>query len=163
MKNSQQEYENAQSLLANTGIIKLLSHLGVVHIVGSCAAKLMWDPDIDIIVITNDPQKSALKAMNDLAKNEKFQKLEFGDFKNHPMKDRPKSFVVNARKEWMGEEWEIETWFVRELGDALDVVEKLKNLSDSDRAAIIEKKKQRSLSGKSKHDLSSWEIYQNYI
>ncbi|MBP7875933.1 hypothetical protein KA012_02970 [Candidatus Woesebacteria bacterium] len=163
MKTSQQVFENAQSLLANTEIIKLFTNLGEVHIIGSCAANLMWDPDIDVIVLTDDPQKSALKAMNDLAKKEKFQKLEFGDFKNHPMKDGPKSFVVNARKEWMGEEWEIETWFVRELGEALDVLEKLKNFSDSDRAAIIEKKKQRSLSGRSKHDLSSWEIYQDYM
>ncbi len=112
MKTSQQVYEAAKSLLENTEIIDLLNNLGTVHIVGSYAANLMWDPDIDIVVITDTPQESAIKAINDLARKEKFQKLEFGDFKNHPKKNRPESFIVNARKEWKGEKWEIETWFV---------------------------------------------------
>ena len=163
MKTSQQVYEAAKSLLENTEIIDLLNNLGTVHIVGSYAANLMWDPDIDIVVITDTPQESAIKAINDLARKEKFQKLEFGDFKNHPKKNRPESFIINACKEWKGEKWEIETWFVTELGDKLEIVEKLKNLNNKDKETIIEKKKQRSLSGNSKHDLSSWEIYQDFI
>lgn len=163
MKTSKQVYEDARSLLENTEIIDLFDKLGTVHVVGSYAANLMWDPDIDIVVITDTPQESAIKAINDLARKEKFQKLEFGDFKNYPKKNRPKSFIVNARREWKGEKWEIETWFVTELGDKLEMVEKLKNLKNEDRESIIEKKKQRSLSGSTKHDLSSWEIYQDFI
>lgn len=163
MKTSQQVYEDAKSLLENTEIIDLFNNLGTVHIVGSYAANLMWDSDIDIVVITDTPQESAIKAINDLARKEKFQKLEFGDFKNHPKKNRPESFIINARKEWKGEKWEIETWFVTELGDKLEIVEKLKNLNNKDKETIIEKKKQRSLSGDTKHDLSSWEIYQDFI
>lgn len=163
MKTSQQVYKNAKSLLENTEIIDLFNNLGTVHIVGSYAANLMWDPDIDIVVVTNTPQDSAIKAINILARKEKFQKLEFGDFKNHPKKNRPESFIVNARKEWRGEKWEIETWFVIKPDDRLEIVEKLKNLSDKDRNAIIEKKKQRSLSGNTKHELPSWEIYQDFL
>lgn len=163
MKTSKQVYEDAKSLLENTEIINTLSNLGTVYLVGSYAANLMWDPDIDIVVITDSPQESAIRAINDLARKEKFQKLEFGDFKNHPKKNRPKSFIVNACKEWRNEEWEIETWFVTELGDKLEIIEKLNNLNNKDRKSIIEKKRQRSLSGNTKHDLSSWEIYQDYI
>jgi predicted nucleotidyltransferase len=163
MKTSQQVYEDAKSLLEDTKIIDLFNNLGTIHIVGSYAANLMWDPDIDIVVITDTPKESAIKAINDLARKEKFQKLQFGDFKNYPMKDRPESFIINARKEWKGEKWEIETWFVTELDDKLEIVEKLKNLNNNDKEAIIEKKKQRSLSGNTKHDLSSWEIYQDFI
>lgn len=163
MKTSQQVYEAAKSLLEHTEIIDLLNNLGTVHIIGSYAANLMWDPDVDIVVITDTPQQSAIKAINDLARNEKFQKLEFGDFKNHPKKNRPKSFIVNARKEWRGEKWEIEIWFVTELGNELEVLEKLKNLSSKDKKTIIEKKKQRSLAGNRKHDLSSLKIYQDFI
>ena len=163
MKTSQQIHEDATSLLENTEIIDIYKKLGIVQVVGSYAANLMWDPDIDIVVITNTPQESAIKAITDLARSEKFQKLEYGDFKNHPKENRPESFIVNARKVWKGEKWEIETWFVTELGDKLDIVEKLKKLNNKDKEAIIEEKKQRSLSGKTKHDLSSWEIYQDYI
>lgn len=163
MKTSQQVYEDAKSLLEDTEIIDIFNKFGKVHIVGSYAANLMWDRDIDIVVVTDTPQESAIKAINDLARSEKFQKLEFGDFKNHPKENRPESFIVNARKEWKGEKWEIETWFVTELGDRLETIEKLKNLSDKDKEAIIERKKQRSLSGNTKHDLSSWEIYQDFI
>ena len=163
MKTSQQVYQDAKSLLENTEIIDLFNDLGTVHIVGSYAANLMWDPDIDIVVVTDNPQESAIKAINGLARKEKFEKLEFGDFKNHPKKNRPESFIVNARKEWKGEKWEIETWFVTELGDNLEVIEKLKNLNNKDKEAIIEKKKQRSLSGNTKHELSSWKIYQDFI
>ncbi len=147
MKTSQQVYEDAKSLLENTEIIDLFNNLGTVHIVGSYAANLMWGPDIDIVVITDTPQESAIKAINILARKEKFQKLEFGDFKNYPKKNRPESFIVNVRKEWKGEKWEIETWFVTELGDKLEIVKKLKNLNSKDKEAIIEKKKQRSSSG----------------
>jgi predicted nucleotidyltransferase len=163
MKTSQQVYKNAKSLLEDVEIIDLFNNLGTVHVVGSYAANLMWDPDIDIVVITDTPQESAIKAINILAKKEKFQKLEFGDFKNHPKKNRPKSFIVNARKEWKGEKWEVETWFIKELDDKLEIGEKLKNLNNKDRETIIEKKKQRSLSGGTKHELSSWEIYQDFI
>lgn len=163
MKTPQQVYKDAKSLLESTKIIDLFNNLGTVHIVGSYATNLMWDPDIDIVVITDTPQESAIKAINDLARKEKFQKLEFGDFKNHPKKNRPESFIVNALKEWRGEKWEIETWFVAELGDKLEIIEKLKNLSNKNKETIIEKKKQRSLSGSTKHDLSSWEIYQDFI
>jgi len=153
MKTSQQVHEDAKSLLEDTEIIDIFKNLGTVYIVGSYAADLMWDPDIDIVVLTDTPQESAIRAFNDLARKEKFQKLEFGDFKNFPKENRPESFIVNARKEWKGEKWEIETWFI----------EKLKNLNAKDKESIVEKKKQRSSSGNTKHDLSSWEIYQDYI
>lgn len=163
MKTSKQVHSDAKSLLEDTKIISLFSDLGSVHIVGSYAADLMLDPDIDIIVVTNTPKESALKAFNRLVEKEQFQKIEFGDFKNYPEKNRPKSFIVNARKTWMEEKWEIETWFVTELEDQLKIVEKLKNLSNKDKKTILEKKKQRSLSGNSKHYLSSWNIYQDFI
>lgn len=163
MKTSKQIHSDAKSLLEDTKIIDLFNDLGTVHILGSYAANLMLDPDIDIIVVTNTPKESALKAFNKLAEREQFQKLEFGDFKNYPEKNRPKSFIVNARKTWMGEKWEIETWFITELDDQLEIVEKLKNLNDKAKKAILEKKKQRSSSGNSKHNLSSWDIYQDFL
>jgi len=55
MKTSQQVYEDAKSLLENTKIIDLFNNPGTVHIVGSYAANLMWDPDIDIVVIADTP------------------------------------------------------------------------------------------------------------
>jgi len=103
MKSSQKVYEDARSLLEDTKIIELFNDLGTVYIVGSHAANLMCDPDIDVVVVTDTPQESAIKAINVLARSEKFQKLEFGDFKNHPKKNRPESFIVNVRKEWKGE------------------------------------------------------------
>ena len=103
MKTSQQVHEDAKSLLEDTEIIDIFKNLGTVYIVGSYAADLMWDPDIDIVVLTDTPQESAIRAFNDLARKEKFQKLEFGDFKNFPKENRPESFIVNARKEWKGE------------------------------------------------------------
>lgn len=163
MKTSQKVHEDAKSLLEDTHMVEILSAFGKVHIVGSYAANLMRNPDIDIVVITGTPQESAIRAIGDLARKELFQKLEFGDFKNYPMKNRPESFIVNVRKEWKGEEWEIETWFVTDIGDRLEVLEKLKNLSEADRKKIIDRKMQRSLSGNTKHDLSSWEIYRDFI
>ena len=47
---------SAQKLLDSTKIIQTLSNFGEVHIVGSFAFDLMTEPDIDIVVITNDPK-----------------------------------------------------------------------------------------------------------
>jgi len=51
MKTSQQVHEDAKSLLEDTEIIDIFKNLGTVYIVGSYAADLMWDPDIDIVVL----------------------------------------------------------------------------------------------------------------
>ncbi len=160
---SQKVKHDAEGLLAETNLLGIYSQFGEVYIVGSLAADLMWDPDIDLLVITENPEESAKKALERVVSLNLFQKVEFGDFKNFPRKNRPRSFILNTRKTFNDVSWEIETWFLTEPGDRFETLEKLKALPIDSREEIILKKKDRSESGGSKHDLSSWEIYQEFL
>ena len=160
---SQQVHRDASELLELTKIIDIFSEFGSVEIVGSYPTELMWDPDIDLTVVTSTPEESAKAALAKLAEQNTFQKLEFGDFKNFPRKNRPASFIVNARREWNGKVWEIETWFLESADEKLELVKKLKAMNSETREKIILEKKIRSESGDTKHDISSFDIYQKYF
>lgn len=160
---SKQIQTDADELLKETGILDLYRAFGNVNLVGSYATNLMWDPDIDVVVVTDTPHVSAMNVVQALMESATFQKIEFGDFLHFPRKNRPESFIVNARREWKGKVWEIETWFLESVEEKLAFVEKLNALPEEMRMQILEDKKKRAEEGSSKHALSSYDIYTKYL
>lgn len=153
----------ATKLLESTGILNILAQFGEVHIVGSYAFDLMTEPDIDLIVVTNNPRKSSEEALAYVSKLHLFQKLEYGDFQKFPREKRPPFFIFNMRTPWEGESFEIETWFLPEAADQLAFVEKMKKISPEQKQKILELKLKRKQSGTSKAELSSFDIYNDVL
>jgi predicted nucleotidyltransferase len=153
----------ATNLLESTGILNILAQFGEVHIVGSYAFDLMTEPDIDLIVLTDEPRKSSEETLAFVSKLHLFQKLEYGDFQKFPREKRPPFFIVNMRTPWEGEMFEIETWFLPEAAEQLAFVEKIKKISPEQRRKIIELKLKRKQSGTSKTELSSFNIYKSVL
>lgn len=160
---SKQIQTDADELLKETGILDLYRAIGNVNLVGSYVANLMWDPDIDVVVVTDTPHVSAMNAVQALIESTTFQKIEFGDFLHFPRENRPESFIVNARREWKGKIWEIETWFLESTEEKLELVEKLNALPEEVRIQILEDKKRRVEAGATKHHISSYDIYMKYL
>ena len=153
----------SEDILESTDIINILSVFGEVNIVGSLAFDLMTEPDIDIIVTTNNPQKSSEDAVAHISKLHLFQKIEYGDFDKFPRENRPPFYIFNMKIPWEGQLFEIETWFLPEAKDQLDFVEKMKNITEEQRQQILELKLKRKEDGVGKKSLSSFDIYNQIL
>ena len=79
----------AQELLAKTNLLNELSKFGVVKLIGSLSFYLMFDRDIDLVVNSDQPRKSAVAALECLIKTEWFSRYEFGDYVQFPRANRP--------------------------------------------------------------------------
>ncbi len=157
-------HEEADTILGSTKIVNLLSKLGNVRVGGSYYTDLMYGPDIDISVATNNPRESAIKFLNHIIKKRVFQKYQYGDFENFPRENRPKAHIIVLILPFNNRRWEIEVWFVKEHSKSqIELEEKLKQLPHETKVKIIEQKAKREKSGIDKHSLSSLDIYKKFI
>lgn len=161
---SQKTKQEAENLLKYGNVIKVLSKYGKVVVTGSYKYDLMYGPDIDLVVLSNDPEKSSYQAFLDFIKQRKFQKYQLGDFKKFPIKDRPKSIIVVLIHEYEGRRWEIEIWFKKSLSEKDISFEKfISGATEEQKQKILELKHQREVAGISKHKLDSVKIYKGVL
>jgi len=155
----------ASQILQKTRILNILSDFGKVETGGSYDLDLMYDPDIDICVISKNPRLSSIKALSKLIGLRLFQKYEYGDFEKFERKNRPKSFIIVLIFEYEGLKWEIEIWFLKKLDEReVQFQNKLKkSLNPKMRMRILERKKARRTRGLTKHQLSSFDIYKSLL
>jgi len=141
-----------------------LSQVGKPEIIGSYALDLMFDEDIDIVVETDNPKKSAKETLNYFIDKETTQKYEFGDFVKFPRENRPQGYIVNLKTVYENAKWEVEIRFFK---DTSEYKKQLKiyqdKIDENSREKILEAKYQRRLSGKSKYEKSSFEIYEEIL
>ncbi|MFH1276706.1 MAG: hypothetical protein ABIH82_06360 [Candidatus Woesearchaeota archaeon] len=154
----------AKNILDNNKIISTLKKVGEPIIIGSYPLDLMVDPDIDIVVLTKNPQKSSLKVLNEFIKQRSFQKYEYGDFVKFKRVNRPQGFIVNLRTEINTIKWEIEIWFLKDVTKELKMLELLKkNLTVDKKLEVLKLKQKRNKDGKNKHEMSSLSIYKQIL
>lgn len=164
VKFSSRTQKEAKTILDQTKILDLLSRLGDVRVGGSYYTGLMYGPDIDITIATNNPRKSAIKFLSQIINECSFQKYQYGDFENFPREKRPKGHIVVLILPFNDRRWEIEIWFTKKhFKDQIKLEEKLKQLSPDKKAKIIKLKAKREKSGFDKHQLSSFDIYKDFL
>lgn len=162
---SQKIKQAADKILETTGLIEILREFGEVEISGSYKYDLMWGPDIDIIVLTQETREASKEALRKLIDLRLFQKYEYGDFVTFKRDGRPESYIVNLILPYEGRKWEIEVWFFKEMPTSqMDIDSLIKNkLNRENKIKILEMKKLRDEKGLSKHNLSSTEIYREIL
>lgn len=162
---SKKTKQEADDLLRYGNVIKVLSKYGKVVITGSYKYDLMYGPDIDLVLLSDNPEKSSYEAFLDFIKQRKFQKYQLGDFSKFPRKDRPKAIIVVLIHEYKGKRWEIEIWFEKKLISDIDAdFEKLiLGATEKQRQIILELKQQRDVAGINKHQLDSPTIYKGVL
>lgn len=164
IKFSQKTKKEADELLKYGNVIKVLSKYGIVVVTGSYKYDLMYGPDIDLTVLSDDPEKTSYQAFLDFIKQRKFQKYQLGDFKKFPLKNRPKDIIVVLIHEYKGRRWEIEIWFKKSLSESDKYFGKLISCAtEKQRQIILELKQQRDVTGISKHQLDSATIYKGVV
>lgn len=154
----------ADELLAQGGVLGVLSKYGSVVLGGSYSYNLMWGPDIDITVLSDKPEEAANLALKDFISQRNFQKYQLGDFIKFPRKDRPQGMIVVLLHEFQGKRWEIEIWFQNSLSENDEYFKKLlAPISLEQRKNILELKQQRDHAGLSKQKLDSATIYKGVL
>lgn len=142
-KFSQKTKREAEDLLRYGDVLNILSKYGKVVLSGSYKYDLMWEADIDLIVMSDKPKESSYHALNGFIKRGKFQKYQLGDFIKYPFKGRPQGMIVVLVHEYKGRRWEIEIWFQKSLPESNKYYDELlSNISEKQRGAILELKYQ---------------------
>ncbi|MFA5870285.1 MAG: hypothetical protein WC842_00105 [Candidatus Paceibacterota bacterium] len=155
----------ATEILKRTDVVNILSEFGVVEIGGAYDLDVMYDPDIDICVVCENPRCASVAALNRLVDLRLFQKYEYGDFEKFKRENRPEGFIIVLKLEHKKVKWEIEVWFLKcsnriekefhcALKKSLDLKMKLK---------ILKQKEVRETRGLNKHQLSSFSIYKTLL
>lgn len=156
--------QSADEILSATNLLSILSKFGNAEIIGSYKYDLMYGPDLDIIVETDNPKISSFNALVKLIQSELFAKYEYGDFAKFPRIDRPHGYIIVLKIDLEGVRWEIEIWFLdkkeRPQND-LDLL--LMNLTENQKNEILKLKHEREKCGIDKNNLSSMEIYKKVL
>lgn len=161
---SHQTQKTADRLLAEKGVMEVLSKVGQPMLIGGYALDLMIEEDIDIVVETKAMKESACQALNRFIALEIVQKYELGDFVKFPRTGRPNGFIVNLKTSYAQAKWEIEIWFLKDKSFYERQLLRYKSqLTLQGRIEILRKKYGRRRAGVSKHELSSKEIYDNVL
>lgn len=167
---SKQTKREADELLKKGDVTKVLSKYGEVVETGSYKYDLMYGPDIDLVVLSDDPSKVAQSALMDFVNARNFQKYQFGDFEKHPLDKRPRSYIVVLVHEHKRRRWEIEIWFYKKLSEYKkyrevdETLEKsLMSVSSKQKETILKLKHQREISKTSKHKLDSVTLYKGVL
>ena len=149
-----------KEILEGTGLLDTLATFGTVHVIGSYAMDLLYHPDIDVIVETEDPRASSVGALNALVAGGCFEKIEYGDFVKFPRENRPNGYILVLRTTRENVRWEIEVWFVtNSKREEDDVCRMCVLLTPELRRTILEFKRCVCEKKISKHEISSADIY----
>lgn len=154
----------ADHILSSTKLIHTLEAFGNVFVNGSYPLDVMYGPDLDIIVATDDIRTASQNAIRTLIGQENFQRYEYGDFVKFPREERPRGYIVALKTTVENVEWEVEIWFLSSFDEERDSLLRIKEkLNKTMRKKILRAKHERDISGKTKHDLSSFEIYKQVL
>lgn len=162
---SEKVKHDADKLLETSDLLSHLNEFGEVFICGGCKYDLMWDPDIDIVVVCDDPRGKSVEALKKLIGLRLFQKYEYGDFVNYKCENCLESYLISLVLPFRDNKWEIEVRFFDEYPIRQKEMDELvlKKLDDKKKKTILGMKNARCESGLDKHVISSTDIYKKVL
>ena len=104
----------AGRILHQSRLLDTLAKYGMPYIMGSYALDLMYDPDIDITIVTDHPQDTSRAVLNAMLNQGFFQRYEYGDFVRFRVHRRPHGYILVLAITVDAAYWEIEVWFLFE-------------------------------------------------
>ena len=163
IEQSKQWHNEAEDLIANSKLLEILKSFGEVYFTGSYKYDLMLGPDIDFLLVCQDPETAAQNLINKLIKQRywngyKFYDWEHFDMPKHP--DYPKAYYVGTKVTYNEHRWKTDIWIVNKFPSNIDnswIEEKAKG---DKKLKILEFKKERDDNNSS---VSSYDIYDAVI
>lgn len=140
--------QKAQLILDQLGFINILKEISKPKIVGSAATGLMIIKDIDIYAYVKEYDiGKILNLLPKLALLPTIRKVQFNnyrEFRKDERQDRigfPHGYYIGLRSVQGSDEWKIDIWFIKEDEDRSFNDPRLRNLSDEQRATILQLKR----------------------
>jgi len=154
----------ADYIMESTNLVSTLEEFGEVLVHGSYPLDIMYSADIDIVVTAEDIRAVSLNAFKTLIELRQFQKFEYGDFVKFRRENRPQGYIIVLKTTVEDIKWEIEIWFLTSSVKEYNNFQWLKErINASARKKILEAKHLREVTGKTKHQLSSYELYKQIL
>jgi len=166
-KRSELLKKEAETVLEETKIIRALSKVGRVEIIGSLRLDLLYRRDIDIFVYSKVVEKrKANDLVKDLLNMNVFQTIALADMQTWPELDYPKGFYFEVIYVKNNNKWKFDIWYLRPVEEYAKLVESsLKNFdkllkNNQERRNVILAIKDHYFNGiKYKDNIKSIDIY----
>jgi hypothetical protein len=152
--------QKAEVLLSNSKILEFLNKHGDTILTGSFSYDLMLSPDIDIYVITSNPELETTSTLNQLIKQRYWNGYLFFDWynfrsNNHP--EFPKSFYIGLKTTDGNYRWKVDIWFLdKNSYDGKENEWITAKLTKENKALILRLKDERN---RNADKVSSYKIY----
>lgn len=102
----------ADEIIRESDVVRFFSALGEVNFVGSYRLDVMYRPDIDLIVVSDSPQRQkTVPVTTRLMESGYFQTVAFADWFNHRREDTPKGFYWELVAPRSGAQWKLDVWY----------------------------------------------------
>lgn len=163
IKKSREIKKDADKILSDAKLIKILANYGEVEITGSYATDLMMTGDIDIHLFGQFDRKKAKLILNNLIEKTKFTGYMFFDWVTYRNPAFPVGYYIGLKQKVKGYEhqWKIDIWLVeKDRAESVKYMQKLRKVTDPEKLAILSLKKWRD---EKCPDLSSAKIYDAVI
>ena len=163
LKKSREVKKDADKILYDSKLIKILEKFGEVEITGSYAADLMMTGDIDIHLFGKFDIVKAKEILNSIIDQTTFTGYMFFDWVTYRNLDFPVGYYIGLKQKIKGYEhqWKIDIWLVeKDRDESIKYMQKLRNVTDQEKLAILSLKKWRD---EKRLDLSSTKIYDAVI
>ena len=133
----------AQKLLEETDLLSHLSMQGNAHITGSFSYDLMVEPDIDIVVECNDPEKAAQTfAAEEIPKN-RWNAVLYYDWTRWRRDYFPQGYYVGLKQDFGEHRWKIDIWFIPAGSEKNEIDILISKATPEQRTLILEAKEYR--------------------
>jgi hypothetical protein len=148
-KESKRIKKDADWLLENSSILKMLKRYGRINLTGGYKLDLMMNGDIDIHIHNPKIKKEqAVDAMNRFIRMDYFKAVLFYDFVKYKKDGFPKGYYVGLKKPFKGKTWKFDIWFLKsDKENEKSISAIIKKLDDDKRVTILRLKEWRNKLG----------------
>jgi hypothetical protein len=143
IEESKKWYKDATDLLQATDLVKLLSKYGEPIFNGSYAYELMFDSDIDIFLLTDNPSREMADSLaKDLINSGHWTSFMYCDWPTN----NPKGPYFCVKQDFKGHRWKVDILTIsqQELDERLPAREKYYNLTDKQKEQVFKFKIDRA-------------------
>jgi len=141
--------EDADALLAESGLLDIAAKYGKPELVGSYRYGLMQNGDIDLYVMTEDPSKDGpVQFMNDVIQQCWWNGYLFYDWVHFGKPEFPTGYYVGLKNTFRESRWKVDVWFLTAYpyADHARYLERMETgLTREQRVAILRLKREKTL------------------
>lgn len=168
IKRADELKEEADNIIGETEIVKVLSKLGKVDFVGSYALNLLYRMDIDVFVTSDNCSKSlAITTTKELLDRDLFQTVGLANCTDYEAPNGLPGFYwelifIRGDRKWKFDIWYTAEKEIRTIENTKKILVKLESNKEA-REKILKLKEELFYGEKYKNDMNGFKIYEQVL